>query len=487
MHDLQKTNGKQPASLWLMGIIYPLITYALGTTNSLLVLYLHRELHFSVHNAYILFAVFNALVFTLPIIGGYLADYFGHREATIVGMVLCVLGLVLPGVHSVLLLKVGLAAFAVGLAVCATTAYCIVDFSYAKQDKRRESGFTLFYMMFNIGFLISSIVGGYIARDFGYHTAFIIAAILVAIALILFVFALPKMKPYEGRSFKGQAGLSLLLNFIILTALLSITVLACFFLLEHLNIANGFMLFLIIASVVGLIVFAMKQKDKISRLKLFAFLALSILSIGFWALYMLEPSLLTVFIAKNVDRTVLGHIIPASSFYSLDSIYIIILGFILSAIWRALAAKDRELSIPTKFTGALFAMGLGYLIFVVGIIFAGQSHLVSVSWILIGYLLLSLAELLISPTGLSMVGRLSPPGSEGTLMGVWQLYVGFSATVSGFLANIAVTPTQGTPATTSPIFAKALCYIAALAIVFGIISALLIPVLTRLSNADKKA
>ena len=84
-------------------------------------------------------------------------------------------------------------------------------------------------------------------------------------------------------------------------------------------------------------------------------------------------------------------------------------------------------------------MGLGFWVFALGIITLAGVHLINPLWILLGYVFLTTAELLISPIGYSMVGRLSPEGKEGILMGVWTLFIGFGAIISSYLANLTTT------------------------------------------------
>ena len=100
---------------------------------------------------------------------------------------------------------------------------------------------------------------------------------------------------------------------------------------------------------------------------------------------MLEPSLLTIFIAHNVNRVIAGYDIPPSSFYGILPAYIVIQGFFLSNLWKRLAVKNKDFSIPSKFSAALFAVGIGYWILVLGISLTNPHHLLSAYWILIAY------------------------------------------------------------------------------------------------------
>jgi POT family proton-dependent oligopeptide transporter len=168
---------------------------------------------------------------------------------------------------------------------------------------------------------------------------------------------------------------------------------------------------------------------------------------------MLEPSLLTIFIADSVDRHMLGSIIPAPSYYALDPLFIIIFGLIFSRIWHRLGQSKKDISITSKFSLAIVLMGVAYLVFCIGIINANHTtHLVHSFWIILAYVFLTIGELLIVPIGLSMVGILFPKGKEGLGMGVWQLFTGFAAVISGYLANLTATPLSHNPASANAAF-----------------------------------
>ena len=256
-------------------------------------------------------------------------------------------------------------------------------------------------------------------------------------------------------------------------------------LLEH-NFANNDLLFALIGlATIGTLVFAFRQKNKISRYKLIAFIILSYISIGFWALYTLEPSLLTIFIRNNVDRHIFAIVIPPSTFYSLESFFVIALGGVLSCLWIYLAKMNRNPTLPAKFTLSLFSMALGFAVLIMGILLAGADGLSNMFFIVFAYFFLSIGELFIGPIGQSMVGRLSPEGMEGRLMGVWQLFTGFAGVISGFLAQFAIVPKHAGLANSNPIYLQAFLKIGGMTLVLAIISLILVPHIKKLI-IDKK-
>lgn len=437
---------KHPAGLWYTALSTAFYCFAFGGINSLLVLYA-KSLGLPQKEVYTLFAAYNSLLFTLPLLGGYLAGKFGYKHGYGVGLLFCFIGCVVLvfNTHAdttslimglqpqQLQLYLGLAAFAVGVGLAAPASYCLVGALYAKQDARRESGYTLFYMVFNIGFALSAIVGGYASVTLhSYTLAFTIDAVGIIGAAISFFLFSSKIKAYEGESMGAHSSLKFSGIMSVFGCFSVILLPLCAFLFSQPRFDDMLLWTLVIGSSLGIFVMIFKQKEKIAKEKLRAFFILSVISIAFWALYMLEPSLVTVFVDKKVNT----YGIPAASFYSLNPIFIIIFGCLFGWLWRHLNRKGKNLSLPAKFAASLFFVGTGFLVLWLCTKVSTEGVLVSPFWIVLAYAFFTIGELLISPIGLSMIGRLAPHKQEGLLMGVWQLFTGFSAVVSGYAANM---------------------------------------------------
>jgi dipeptide/tripeptide permease len=127
--------------------------------------------------------------------------------------------------------------------------------------------------------------------------------------------------------------------------------------------------------------------------------------------------------------------IPPSVFQSVNSIYILIFGLPFTVLWTFLAARGWEPSTPTKFALALFQLGLGFIAFWYGARSADSNGIVSLGWLLLGYLFLTTGELCLSPVGLAMISRLSPRHLVSTVMGAWFLATALSETFSSIIAQ----------------------------------------------------
>jgi POT family proton-dependent oligopeptide transporter len=116
---------------------------------------------------------------------------------------------------------------------------------------------------------------------------------------------------------------------------------------------------------------------------------------------------------------------------------------IFSFIWNALARRGLEPPIPVKFGLALMGVGAGFLLLVWGSQFADSNFQVGMVWLAGLYLIHSIAELCISPVGLSMITKLSIARIVGLMMGVWFLSIAIAQYVAGMVAQVASVETVG--------------------------------------------
>ena len=126
--------------------------------------------------------------------------------------------------------------------------------------------------------------------------------------------------------------------------------------------------------------------------------------------------------------------IPASTFQSVNPIYILMFGLAFTVLWSFLAKHSWEPSTTVKFAMGLLQLGLGFGVFWYGAQQANERGMVWMGWLFLGYLLHTSGELCLSPVGLSMVTRLSPTRLVSTVMGVWFLATAFSQYLAGIIA-----------------------------------------------------
>lgn len=113
--------------------------------------------------------------------------------------------------------------------------------------------------------------------------------------------------------------------------------------------------------------------------------------------------------------------------------YVVALTPVSLALFGWLARKKKEPSAPRKIGYGMLMAGVAYLVMVFGSLsIVGTQAAVSPNWLISTYLLLTFAELLLSPMGISFVSKVAPPKLKGSMMGGW-----FAATAIGnYLVSI---------------------------------------------------
>ena len=133
--------------------------------------------------------------------------------------------------------------------------------------------------------------------------------------------------------------------------------------------------------------------------------------------------------------------VQPSDFQQFNPFYVVALTPVSLAIFAALAKRGKEPSAPKKIGLGMFVAALGFVILTVGSMsllspkeLGGtvSPDLVSPTWLISTYLVLTFAELLLSPMGISFVSKVAPPKYKGMMMGGW-----FAATAIGnYLVSI---------------------------------------------------
>ena len=356
------------------------------------------------------------------------------------------------------LMLVALALLTIGNGFFKPNISTIVGSLYAQGDRRRDAGFTIFYMGINLGSLFSQILCPFLAVALGWWAGFGLAAIGMMISWALIQFAGEKLEGY-GDPPPGQTKDRSLLIYIAALAVIPVG----WFLFTNLMAAQpaeagsgiiGYLMalpimgkalfFTFLLSVIGIPVWAYRAGSKVEFQMMVAAIVLVIFNVTFWTLFEQAGSSLTLFADRNTDLTVIGDWkMSAGQTQFFNAFFIVVLAPLTSIMWNALGRRGLEPSIPIKFAIALAGVGLGFLALVWGTHFAGPDFKVAVWWLALLYLIHSMAELCISPVGLSMITKLSIARVVGLMMGLWFLSISCAQYVAGVVAQFASVETVG--------------------------------------------
>ncbi len=364
----------------------------------------------------------------------------------------------------VFLLLAGLGMVTVGNGFFKPNISTIVGQLYAKGDRRRDSGFTLFYMGINLGALLSQFLCPLLAvgmgswMGLGWWAGFLLAALGMAFSWFLIQFDGGKLNGYGERPKDADGSKDLL---IYAGALLAVPVIWFLFsnLMDYVKPAEGagligyflglpimgklmFGSFLVAVPVI--LFWAWRAGNKVEFQMMVAAMVLIVFNTVFWTLFEQAGSSLTLFAERNTDLSVFGLFsITAAQTQIFNALFIVALAPVFSMLWNWLAQRGLEPNIPVKFGLALMGVGLGFLFLVFGAQFADDKFQVGIWWLAGLYLIHSIAELCISPVGLSMITKLSIARIVGLMMGVWFLSIAVAQYVAGVIAQFASVETVG--------------------------------------------
>lgn len=379
-------------------------------------------------------------------------------------------------INHIYILLLGLSIITIGNGFFKPNISTIVGSLYGPGDTRRDAGFTIFYMGINLGSLLSQIMCPFIADYFDWKYGFGLAAVGMLISWALITFVKEPLAGYGER----PANITGKFDFLVYvgTILLIPIVWALFYNLLNNNPAGaedkfveniqkmdnlnpslkGFILYVydmpimgkmlfitFLLGVPGILIWSFIKGTRQEFQMMIAAMVLIVFNVVFCTLFEQAGSSLTLFAERNTDLNVFGIFsVSAGQTQFFNAFFIVALAPVFSILWKSLANKGLEPSIPVKFAIALMGVGLGFLFLVYGgKFFSNEDFKVTIWWLAGLYLIHSVAELCISPVGLSMITKLSIPRIVGLMMGVWFLSTSIAQYVAGIVAQFANVETVG--------------------------------------------
>jgi POT family proton-dependent oligopeptide transporter len=239
------------------------------------------------------------------------------------------------------------------------------------------------------------------------------------------------------------------------------------------------------AAMLGIFGILIARGNAQERKGLVAVFLLTAQGILFFIFYQQMSTSLTLFALRNVDlRFLFGYEIPPAQLQALNPIWIFILGPMVAWLYGRLARGRGDFSIAAKFAMGFAVLAIGFFAFGISGRFATDGR-VSVWWMIGGYGLYSLGEILISGLGLAMVARYVGPKLRGFVMGLWFLATGISQYLGSYVANFASVPENVTdPILTLPLYVNLFLTLGMVATVGTLVAIGLLPVMRRLSTVQ---
>ncbi|NJN41174.1 MAG: peptide MFS transporter [Flammeovirgaceae bacterium] len=442
--------------------------------RAILILYMtapveYGGLGFDIVVAASIYALFTSLAYMANLLGGWIADnIIGQRKAILWGGFLIAAGnflLFLPGIAS---FYGGLFVIILGTGLLKPNVSAIVAQIYPDNDDRKDAGFYIFYTGINLGAFIAPLVCSTLAEKVNWQLGFLAACIGMILGIIQFRL---------GYKFLGQAGIQpaavasnedlsgnkkklyfMIAGFLGLFALLALLNAQGVLSITPTLIADAFQYIFVITVLVffGWLFFIAKWEPK-ERDRLIVISVFFFCSALFWSAFEQAGSSLNLFANDFTDKTVpnwmvdvvnpivglftepmsYGVSFPTGWFQSLNALFIIMLAPIFSSFWKKLGSH--EPSSPAKFAWGLIGVGIGFGVIMVAASYATKDNQVSPMWLVSLYFIHTIAELCLSPVGLSKVTSLAPARVVSLMMGVWFLGTSIGNFIAGKMAGFYTT------------------------------------------------
>lgn len=476
---------KHPRQLYLLFFTEMWERFSFYGMKALLLAYMVSQLHFDEPKGYAILGSYAALVYTMPMFGGFLADRFlGYRKAILFGGLLMTLGHLILALPQQWSFFYGMAFIICGNGFFKPNISTLVGTLYDDNDPRKDSAFSIFYMGINIGAALGGLLCGYVGQRIDWHYGFGLAGIFMIIGLVVFS---------VGQRSMGNKGLPpdrdllrqrvvFILPKEVLIYLGTLCIVPLVVLLFHsYEIMDSIMLGLGIASLVYLAILGSKL-NRTDRLKLLSALIMILFSILFWAFYEQNSGALNLFAMRNVDMHVFGLELPALAVNNfLPPGWVVVLSFFFAWLWPFLNKYGKEPSTPLKFALSFIFMGLGFFTFFLGCQGNVTTGSISLLTFVAGYFFIICGELCISPIGLSMVTKLSPHNAVGMMMGIWFFASAAGEFLAGKIGAMMSVPAElaDNPVQSLPYYSSILNQIGSGSIGVGIALVVFVPLLRK--------
>jgi POT family proton-dependent oligopeptide transporter len=410
------TKSKHPKALYLLFFTEMWERFSYYGMRGILILYLTKSLiegglAIDPKDAALIYGFFTGFVYFTPLIGGWLADnYIGQRKAITIGGITMMLGqFTLFAINTKIGLYVGLFLLILGNGFFKPNISTLVGRLYAPNDPKRDAAFSIFYMGINLGAFLAPLIIGFLAESlfvikdetgkiitYGYKYGFLGAGIGMLLGQLIF--------NGLAKKYLGDIGLAPVKN--------------------NPNVNENQQINTPLTT---------EEKQRITVIFI-----LTAFVIFFWAGFEQAGSSLSLYTDKFIDRTIGNFEIPTSWFQSVNPLFIVALAPLFASFWTS--RMGTKISTPIKMGLGMILLGIGFF-FMLGAVAerGGDSQDVTVKaslfWLVMTYFIHTIGELCLSPVGLSVVTKLSPPRLTSLMMAVWLLSSFFANIIGGFVAS----------------------------------------------------
>ena len=440
LEEIQNFEGKYPKQLWYLFLVEMWERFCFYGMRGVLTIFMADQLlglAFSDKEANLKYGAIQAFVYAFTFVGGIFADkILGFKKSLVFGGIVMVLGNLLIAYDPHVYFFYGITLTIIGTGFFKPNISSMVGDLYKEGDPRRDAGFGLFYSGINIGALLGGGICVYLgtSADWGWNYAFLAAAFVMFIGLITFALIRKSLGPIGDSPILEMPQAKRTTREVMVYAGAFLILPLIYIMIINTDYTDYFMYTIGPLAIIYFLYETFREKEAASRKKLFAALIFIFFSIVFFAIFEQGGGSLALFARENLSHNLLFFDInPNIVNNSANSLFVIIFSPILGLIWLAMAKKKIEPNTVVKFGLGFILLGAAFYTFYYTRFFANVEGITSLNLFTGAYFLVTIAELCLSPIGLSTMTKLSPKRLGGMMMGLWFLASAYGQYAAGIL------------------------------------------------------
>ncbi len=377
-----KTWFGQPRGLTILFLTNMWEFFSYYGMRTLLVYYMTKHLDFRQEKASLIFGSYGAIAYLTPIFGGFVADrWLGKRKAVIIGGTVMAMGHFMLAFEP--LFYVALSAIALGNGLFVPSLPSQINDLYEADDPRRARAYNVYYVGLNLGGFLAPLVCGTLGEVYGWHYGFAAAGVGMFSGLIIYVTGKKYLPVQASKETVSTATL-------------------------REEPANNQKLWLLL-------------------------LGVGVAATIFRGAYEQTGNTIALWTDIGIDRGVGARTIPMTWFQALNPLLVIGLTPLVLFYWRKAARSGPETSPARKMATGAVIVAAAYLLLATISVGAGRANWL---WLVVFFIIFTLGELYILPTGLGLFARLAPACLGATTVAAWFLAIFSGNLLAGFVGTL---------------------------------------------------
>jgi len=372
----------QPPGLTILFLTEMWEQFSYYGMRALLVYYMTKQLLIGQETSSLIYGTYTSLAFFTPIVGGIVSDrWLGKRRAVIIG------GATMAAGHFMMtfepLFYVALATIALGNGLFLPSLPSQINDLYRPDDPRRGWAYNVYYVGINIGGFLAPLICGTLGEFYGWHWGFGAAGVGMLAGLLIYICGGKYLPPQNAPPRATMPS----------------------------------------------------EPTRTGRSTLFVLVAIGLAVTIFRGAYEQVGNTVALFADAGIDRATPLGTIPMTWFQALNPLLVFLMTPFLLARWKRNALFGRELSSMRKMACGASIVACAYVLLALAASFAGDAH-ASWIWLFVFFVVFTLGELYILPTGLGLFARLAPPALGATTIAGWFLAIFTGSLAAGVVGTL---------------------------------------------------